>query len=906
MKIKKLLLAFNRGVVSKLGLARIDIERMAMSCEQMTNWMPRVLGSMMLRPGLGFISRSNGDLPCRNVPFVFSEDDTALLEFCNGTMRVRIDDVLLERESVSSAVTNGTFASALTGWTDVSDTGGSASAPAGYLLLSGDGTDYGRVQQTVTVAGADQDVEHALRVVVEEGYVWFKVGSTAGDDDYVAERALGKGEHSLAFTPTGNFTIQIAHEREFNAWVDSVTVEAAIPVQLSTPYGSLDLPLMRWSQSGDVMYFACKNGSTAGLPIYSEKLLKIERSGDGRSWAVVNYLPEDGPFKVQNVSGITLTPSALVGDITLTASQPLFKSGHAVNNALFRIASNGQEVAKAISSADDWTLPIRVVGSGEARRFQILLTGTWSGTVKLQFAFSDDGPWNDQSQTWTSNVDTTYLDGQDGSVIYYRIGIDTGDYTSGTVTASLIYASGSIEGVARVRDFTSSTVVSAQVLRPFGATDPSKDWWEGEWSLENGYPTAVAIHEGRLAWAGNDRIWMSESDAYETFNDSTEGDAAAIDKQIGQGPIRTINWLLSMGRLMIGTAENSANVAAALMDGNHPLSARSSNFEEPLTPFNFNIKQSSPRAVFVDRTQQRLYEIIFNVDTQDYSSIDLSIFTPDFNEIGITQIAVQMKPDIRVHCVRSDGTVGVLVYDRLENVICWCDVESPGAGGLIEDVAVLPGVVEDQVYYVVQRTIDGTTQRHIVKWALESEARGGTVNKMSDSFSVYSGAATTTPFTTELLHLEGETVTVWADGAYVEDVVVDASGGITLTTAASDVVVGLTYQARFKGAKLGEVEGIGLLERKKVNRLGFIAKWMHHKGLRYGPDFTNMRDLPQTENGKQVTEGTVWEDYHEDDFAFGGDWDTDSRICLEANAPRPVTLLAAIAEIESVENAKRR
>ena len=263
-----------------------------------------------------------------------------------------------------------------------------------------------------------------------------------------------------------------------------------------------------------------------------------------------------------------------------------------------------------------------------------------------------------------------------------------------------------------------------------------------------------------------------------------------------------------------------------------------------------------------------------------------------------------MKPDIRVHCVRTDGTVGMLVYDRLENVICWCEISSLGASGKVRDVAILPGTVEDQVYYVVERTINAGIQHHICKWAQESEAIGGTVNKIADSFQVYSGAATTTPFLTELLHLRDEEVVVWADGAYVGDFTVSSTGAITLNTAASDVIAGLGYQARIKSAKLGELDGIGLLERKKVNRLGIIAKWLHHFGLRYGPDFTNMSELPQVENGKNVTDDTVWVDFHEDNFAFGGDWDTDSRICLEANAPKPVTLLAAIAEMETVEKRK--
>jgi hypothetical protein len=50
-KMTNALLAFNRGLQSRLGLARIDLERTALAAEVQTNWMPRSLGSMMLRPG---------------------------------------------------------------------------------------------------------------------------------------------------------------------------------------------------------------------------------------------------------------------------------------------------------------------------------------------------------------------------------------------------------------------------------------------------------------------------------------------------------------------------------------------------------------------------------------------------------------------------------------------------------------------------------------------------------------------------------------------------------------------------------------------------------------------------------------------------------------------------------------
>lgn len=267
-----------------------------------------------------------------------------------------------------------------------------------------------------------------------------------------------------------------------------------------------------------------------------------------------------------------------------------------------------------------------------------------------------------------------------------------------------------------------------------------------------------------------------------------------------------------------------------------------------------------------------------------------------------------MKPDIRVHCVREDGTVGMLVFDRLENVICWVEINSLGAGGMIEDVSVLPGVVEDQVYYVVKRTINGADQRHLCKWALESEAEGGTINKMADSFVHYSGAPTTAPFTTELLHLRDETVVIWADGIDIGTDVVTAGGALTnaLAVAASEVIVGLGYTAQYKSAKLAELTGIGLLEKKKVNRIGFIAQNMHYQGLQYGPDFNNLQDLPKVSRGQVQTPNQIYATYHEDDFPFGGTWDEDSRICLQAAAPRPCTILAVITEMQSVEYSSPR
>src|SRR5215216_1453526 len=102
------LLAFNRGIVSPKALARIDVERIRLSSETQTNWLPKTQGAMMLRPGLEHLGASKSNLAAHWIEFIASASDTALLELTNALMRVWIDDTLLTRPSVASTISNGT------------------------------------------------------------------------------------------------------------------------------------------------------------------------------------------------------------------------------------------------------------------------------------------------------------------------------------------------------------------------------------------------------------------------------------------------------------------------------------------------------------------------------------------------------------------------------------------------------------------------------------------------------------------------------------------------------------------------------------------------------------------------------------------------------------------------------
>ncbi|HCZ47992.1 MAG TPA: hypothetical protein DCZ11_03185 [Gammaproteobacteria bacterium] len=874
-------MAFNRGIISRRGLARVDLKRTALSAETMVNWMPRVLGSMSMRPGLGYLFTLPG--ATKTVPFIFSASDTAAVHVSGEQTRVSVDDELVERPLVTAAFTNGTFTSDLTGWTSVDAGTVNAWQTGGYLGLAGDGTNVARRRQAVTVN--EPNVEHGVRVVVARGPLKIRIGSTSGGSEYLADTELNTGEHSFAFTPTGaSFSVDFFNQNDRLALLDSIAVESAGAMVLGSPWAAADLTLLRHDQSGDIIFVACDG--------YRQR--KIVRWG-ARSWGVEEYLADDGPFRVENTGTTTITPSGLSGNITLTSSavagSGIFRGTHV--GALFRLTSAGQTVSDSFSAENDFSTHIRVTGTGESRRFGVTIEGTFTATVTLQRSVDEGASWQDVS-TWTTPVSTTYLDGLDDQIIWYRIGVKTGDYSSGVADCTLVYSSGSITGVARVTAYTSSTVVSAEVLSPLGGTAATDVWAEGAWSDFRGWPSAVRFHDGRLFWAGKDKFWGSVTDQFYTFDPDFEGDAGPINRSIGYGPVDTINWLMSLGRLIAGGAMAE-------------ISCRSSSFNEPLTPTNFTPKNtstqgSSPvaavqideKGLFVQRNGATVYEMSYNVDGDDYKPDELTKLVPELCESGITVLAVQRKPDTRVHCRLADGTVAVMIYDRVENVVCWVKVETDGS---VEDVCTLPGTSEDAVYYTVKRTIGGADVYYHERWALESEARGAAVSKMADSF-VY--AAASADIITGLDHLEGEEVVAWGGGADLGTFTV-SGGAITLPSACTHRCAGLTYSARFKSGKLAYSfpgrSGLGLA--KKIAKVGLVMADVHAQGLQHGPDFNTLDPLPEVEAYAAVDQDAVRDAYDEQAIWFRSQWSTDARLCLKATAPRPCTVLAAAVELDT-------
>jgi hypothetical protein len=79
------------------------------------------------------------------------------------------------------------------------------------------------------------------------------------------------------------------------------------------------------------------------------------------------------------------------------------------------------------AAQNTWSPAIQVVGS-----FNLSISGTFVATVTVQRS-EDGSTWRDVD-TWTAPSEEV---GYDPILNYYRVGVATGDYTSGTVVASM-------------------------------------------------------------------------------------------------------------------------------------------------------------------------------------------------------------------------------------------------------------------------------------------------------------------------------------------------------------------------------------------------------------------------------------------------------------------------------------
>jgi hypothetical protein len=462
----------------------------------------------------------------------------------------------------------------------------------------------------------------------------------------------------------------------------------------------------------------------------------------------------------------------------------------------------------------------------------------------------------------------------------------------------------------KITAFTDATHVTATVEGPdASATTAQTGWRLGAFSVSTGYPSVVTFFEQRLVWASTptrpQSMFFSVSADY-TNNAPTDATGDVLDDSgfvytIATDQVNTIRWMRAGKVLSVGTAGGEFIVSQG--DTNSPISPTNTRVVRQTT---FGSAAVTPPQVgnsvlFLQRSSRKVREYVYQFETDAYTAPDLAILAEHITETGIIDMAYQQEPDSVVWMVRTDGVLLGMTYERAQDVIGWHRHLIGGADAKVESVAVIPNTTgsADDLWAVIQRTVNGASVRYIefmTQGLVEGDitTRGAT---FLDSMLSYDGSAVTT--VSNLDHLEGQTVSVLANGATHPDRVVSA-GAITLNGAYDIVHVGLPYTSTLQTMRIeaGARDGTAQGKKKRVSRITY--RLYKSLGLKHGPnpDRLDIVSFRSSADDMDVAPGLFTGDK---EVEFPRNWDKDGYITLVQDQPLPLTILAIMPELNTTK-----
>lgn len=507
-------------------------------------------------------------------------------------------------------------------------------------------------------------------------------------------------------------TTAAAPNVDFTNWIVADLDDENYPIaETPSPYQEDDLFELQFRQSADVMWIV--------HPDYAPRKL-TRTTATSFDLSTIDFT--NGPFMLRNdfanADDVTITPSAVTGDITLTASSAIFDPEHiALPGALFKL-TQPRAITETSGSRTSPVGGVIGVALDIDGTFTFNTHGTWTGTVRLQRNQDEEG-WETYRTYLSSNDRNVQFTGtEEEDNVQYRINVTA--ITGGTINADLTVNNSTQEGIARITTYISTTVVNATVIKDFAALTACKRWAEGSWSAYRGYPAAFTFFEERAVYAGTSSepqtVWLSESGSFEDFAAGIN-DSDSFSLVMSSDKMNAIRWLSALEALVLGTIGGEWRIRATALD-------------EEITPTNFNVRQQTTRGsnkiqplpvgdatLFVDYVGRKIRELTFSDEKQKFVSPDLSALAEHITLTGITCMAYQRNPDSIVWSVLDNGELLSMTYERDQDVVAWArhpiGGEFDGGASVVESVAVIPGTSEDEVWISVKRTIDGGTVRYI-------------------------------------------------------------------------------------------------------------------------------------------------------------------------------------------------
>lgn len=465
-----------------------------------------------------------------------------------------------------------------------------------------------------------------------------------------------------------------------------------------------------------------------------------------------------------------------------------------------------------------------------------------------------------------------------------------------TVTGSTTFTYVSVTDVTSNATTGTASIPELQIIDDNVTADTSVTPPEDIIALNSGagdYPGAVTHYEQRRWFAGtsNERqtVWATRNGTQANLTSSVPSrDDDALEFRIAAQQQNAIRHLLPLADIIALTvggefriyADSAPNITPTSLSIKPQGYSGAANVQPVLT---------SASILYVQAQGSRVREFTYNGQANGYSSIDISIMAPHlFNGFSLADIAYVRAPVPTLWAIRSDGTLLGMTYVPEQQVYGW---HQHTTSGTFESVCVVSEGLEDVLYAVVRRTVNGRSVRYIER------LRSRQFTAQEDAFFVdsgltYDGAPVSS--LTGLWHLEGQSVQILADGA-VHPARTVTGGAITLDDSYSVVHVGLAYTSDLQTLPLAlETQSGGQFLRKNVN--GVALRVTQSSLVKAGPSFAKLTEYPARDHTDPYDSPPALRT-GELRFAIGPSWNSDASVCVRQDQPLPLTVLSLALDV---------
>lgn len=410
------------------------------------------------------------------------------------------------------------------------------------------------------------------------------------------------------------------------------------------------------------------------------------------------------------------------------------------------------------------------------------------------------------------------------------------------------------------------------------------------------YPAAVGYFEQRRIFAGSrlrpQQIWMTATgtESNMTYHLPLQDDDR-ISFAVASRDLNQIQHVIALQQLLMLTSAAEWRVSPLNSDAITPtsISVRPQSY---VGASSVQPVMANNTAIYAAARGGHIREIAYNYNAGGYVSGDLSLrATGLFDGYDILDLSFSKEPYPVVWAVSSSGSLLGLTYVPEQQVGAWFEYTTAGA---FESVAVVQEGLDDVIYTITSRTINGESKR-FVECSTRREDTTPRRGNFLDCSGEYFGDETTS--VSGITWLAGQEVTVNADGAVVKGLTVGEDGTLTLPKKASRVVVGLPYTMEVQTMPIVAQVSDGSLAKGHTKNVSRV--WLRLKNSAAPEVGSNFSDMAQV---KTRTKETFGEPPRLIDGVIEalppGKWEDDTGVCVRMDKPLPFTLISHSSEIE--------